>query len=106
MYCGGPMNRSIECYTAMTDNGRSREILSCNGPSRTTPSELLPFVNVLRKTLEKLKIRKTRIDNPETCRTLFMYQVVHIKELMSEKCIMGSGYVTFHLSLNVQAYAG
>jgi hypothetical protein len=50
--------------------------------------------------------RKTRIDNPETCGTLFMYQVVHIKELMSAQCIMGSGYVTFHLSLNVQAYSG
>jgi hypothetical protein len=64
------------------------------------------IVNVLRKTLDKLEIRKTRIDNPETCGTLFMYQVVHIKELMSAQCIMGSGYVTFHLSLNVQAYAG
>lgn len=104
MHCGGRMNRSIECYTAMTANGRSREIFSCNGPSRTTPSELI--VNVLRKTFDKLEIRKTRIDNPETCGTLFMYQVVHIKELMSAQCIMGSGYVTFHLSLNVQAYAG
>lgn len=60
MYFGGPMNRSIECYTAMKDNGRSRAILSSNEPSLTTPSELLPYRKCSKKNVREIRNKKNK----------------------------------------------